>query len=213
MTVQSISPNELFTVRIYKNLVARPDTKWANTYELVCRQAKEDGLAALAAARAALVAYERAFHTELVEFDRAVISTAVPDGSPYNPATFISIGYVGTLGTRAPGVGFQLLPLEMCLLARRTVDYGRAGRALYRGVLAEGDIESPAGKGVLVSGAETQLGTLMDLGEISNDLATAGLELVLVDAARPDIAPRTVRGIVPAGVTVKQVNNRYFDRP
>ena len=217
------SLGELFTVRIYKRLVGRPDRVWANTYEL-----RANATGGTFGQNAELIAqdvmvllanWERSFHLSSVQYDRALFSTYVPDGQPYNPQTFASRDLTGLLGQRDPN-NSEPQPLQVCLLARKQVAVGRNGRNLYRGVLTEAQVTSPGGDPSLTAAARTELSQLVsgvgDFGEtgILEQLNNAGVDLVMASGNTPGSGAlaRPVIGIAATGVVVKAYNNRYFDR-
>jgi len=83
MPLQSVSTNEVFTVRVYK---LYNQYRWANTYEIVAvsdqQNTGETFWRQLADRFASL---ESSILFEPIQVDRIVISSYVPDGTPYNP--------------------------------------------------------------------------------------------------------------------------------
>jgi hypothetical protein len=217
MPVTTIATGNVFSVRVYKRLVERPDRVWANTYEIRATGPNEDGPAGLSNAANGIAAWEAHFHLETVQFDRFVVSTWVPDGEPYAPDSFISSPLTTLLGERNLGeVEGDQAPLQVCFRARFVTEYGRNGRRLYRGVLGEGDFISPGGDPALTAAARAGLLDLMtDTGiatPLPEYLAANGFELVLASLVGGGIASRPVLSLSPDGVTIKKYNNRYFDR-
>lgn len=214
MPINAYTSGSVFTVKVYKRHVNRPDTLWANTYEIRSVKSSfnpaENDLANVKAAASAIANWERGFHWEVVQFDRYVVSTWEPDGQPYSPASFDSTSFVNLLGFRAVA-GVQLLPLEVCLMLRRGVAFGRDGRALYRGVLSEADVEAPAGRARLTALAEGELASQTDPVDLFGDLAAVDFQMVMKGNSAVDVI-REVNTFSPSGVVMKQLNNRYFDR-
>lgn len=212
-TLAVISPGQNLTVRTYKSISGDIGRLWANTYELHCPNGVPDANVALNAVAAAFIGWEARFHAVEVRFDRTVISTYVEDGQPYDPGTFKTIDAGGVSGEREH-TGSELMPLAVCLHARRQVNFGRPGRLLYRGVLAENEVTSPAGTPLLTTSARTALESLMEVGsdfDITAALDTAGFVMALVSGANGENV-RAVVDILPVGVSIKKVNNRYYDR-
>lgn len=216
MTLENLSPGEVLTVRVYKALVSRPDAVWANTYEFQVESGVtvSNGAAAANTLANALVSFEQKIHLSDVRFDRAVVSTFNEDGQPYNPATFVSVPIAGQNGLRVPGT--EPLALQMCLLVRREVALGRVGRALYRRVLQESDVNAPSGTPSISDVALPSLGGLLDTAffDLTNDIDGTGLSLVMASRVAPvgALVVRPVTALTVAGVSVKKFNNRYFDR-
>lgn len=217
MGVDIVGNAEVFTVRIYKRLVGRQDLEWANSYELRATASNADGPGALNDAVAALVGWEKNIHLSDVEYDRAVVSTYVPDGQPYDPTAFLSVPIVSTNGSRSLG-GSQALPLQMCLLIRKQVAYGRNGRNLYRRCLIETEVAAFSGDPVLEGAAQAALqervNDLVGDGDIFQTLGLAGFELVMASGVGVGVptSVRKVSALVVAGVSIKPYNNRYYDR-
>lgn len=215
MSIDLWNPLDLFSLRVYKRLAGRQDLVWANTYELQVRSNAEGGGSEQARIAAEFVAgFEATFHLSDVVFDRAVFSTLVPDGQPYDPDTFASYGLAGIVGTRPSGAPMSL---QNCLLVRKEVKFGRAGRFLYRRCLDESEVSAASGDPVLTPTAATSLNTTLS-GPVGTEesfiagLASVGLDLVMAGIAGGVQRVRAVSGLTAAGVTVKPYNNRYFDR-
>lgn len=214
MSVAQPIAGEVFSLRVYKNLEARPDLKWANSYEFRLLPGTTIVASTLENIVSAITSWELAFHLNRVVFDRAVVSTWVPDGQPYTPTSFQSIPLGGAKGARqADLLNTDIAPLQLCLLGRASVAFGRNGRRLYRGVLVEGDFTSVAGEAVLTTSGLADIVSKMQVGgqNIAQLVEGEGAELVMKGSSGADVV-RVVNGISPAGVVVKQLNNRYFDR-
>lgn len=217
MTVTSLTPGETFTARLYKRLTTNPALGWANSYEVEYTGSlvTSGGAALLESMAQVVVDFEQVFHMPQVRFDRCVISTAVEDGVPYNPATFISVDASASVGGRGTD-GSGLEPLHTCLLVRRQVPYGRQGRALYRGALQDSETTAQAGQIALTSAAQASIGTIIQ--SASADFLAAldaiGFSLVMRGGTTVGgtVDVRTVQGMSLAGATFKQLNNKYFDR-
>lgn len=216
MSIDLWGAGDLFTVRIYKRLATRPDLLWANTYELQVNGIGEGSGAEAAEVVVQTIAdFEATLHLADVRFDRGVFSTFVPDGSPYDPDTFASYSLSGLSGLRTPdGDAAQL---QTCLKVRKAVPFGRAGRWLYRRVLAEADITAPAGDPILDTEIVSALNDLLDgTGEGAVNLISRldgdGVNLVMAGVAGGVTRVRGITALTADGVTVKAYNNRYFDR-
>lgn len=220
MTLAFIAAEEVVTVKVYKRLTQRQDLLWANTYEMRSASTQGDsGSEVVNRLVQVIVAFERRFHLTDVTFDRAVVSSYVPDGEPYNPETFVSIPLAGLTGLRGVGAS-QAVPLHMCMLVRRQTEYGRNGRALYRRCLLEDDVQAASGDPTITTAAEPVLNELVQgaYGEpeatFLDQLAVEGWAPVLASGVGVGV-PSNVRFVTQqsvAGVVVKKYNNRFFDR-
>lgn len=208
MSILNPVNGEIFTVRIYKYHANSPDRIWANTYELQAQVGPD--YAELLAAGQKLVAMEKLIHATAIEFSNMVISTYVPDGEPYDPASFVSISQSGA-GNRTSGTA-ELLPTGLVFYVSRNVLSGRQGRLFYRGALFESEMHAPAGTPRLTDPAamETML---------QNSITTAGVDDMF--AAGPDpfylvmasgTNTRTLTGMTAKGVRQVRVDHRYYDR-
>lgn len=205
------SGNFYFTVRMYKKMATNPAIQWANTYEVY-----KKFTAALTADDyqdlvTNLLSFESAFHGNDVLFDRAVVSTFVEDGQPYNPESFITFPLMDTPGERSAAFG-EFEPLNVVLFVRRSVPFGRNGKLYYRRVLVEAEVASPAGVARLTTGAgihtefANAYSTWLALYTDGDDERFA-----LVMAATGQ-TPRNITALAVAGVRVVKFNNRYFDK-
>lgn len=209
---------ELFTLRVYKALGARPDLVWANTYELRATDsgAGSGGAATVRDITEFVASWEARFHCTDVQFVRGVFSTYVPDGEPYNPASFVSVPLPTVKGLKT--YNSDPAALQVCFRARREVEFGRTGTALYRRVLQEGDLGSPGGDYTLSTGTFDALDALLQGapggGTFAGELDNRGVELVMAKGGGPGagVLARRVIAMRAGGVTVKKYNNRYFDR-
>lgn len=212
--------NQVLTVTTFKRLSTAPDKVWHNTYEVAVTEAGSAIDVRLPSLGVLFAAFEEPIHLPDVEFVRTVVSTYVPDGEPYNPATFASYTNVGLVGVRDEEVAADRLPLEMCLRCTRNVNFGRRGMLLYRRALVKADVESIAGKPALSGAAleyfENAIERNFNFGGTSANLEThldeLGLNLVMAAGPEGDTNLRSVTAISPEGVSVKKMNNRYFDR-
>ncbi len=221
MTITDWAAGEVFMVRVYKRLASNPAVVWANSYEMSADTARSGGAEAGRDAAFAIASWEALFHHAGVQFDRAIFSSWVPDGAPYDPTTFTVRPISGLVGARSIG-GTEPLPLQATLFLRRNVAFGRPGRALYRGVLFESDVTSPAGtpaltdqaRGDLINRVTSNLPPPFPAQKLGDYLASQGLSLVLAGGQGP--TPTNVRAVLsftPAGVSIRKFNNRYYDLP
>lgn len=205
--VLALDPGAVITLRIYKRLSTNPAIAWANMYELAIGSEGTDD-STYDAMVANFVAFEKAIHLADVEFDRAVVSSYVPDGTPYDPATFI-VKPLSGLGQRPliqPPVS-----LHNCLFARREVAYGRAGKAFYRRCLYRTEVISPAGTLALEAGAGITDAFDDALAAIEPNFGNSGPPYLVMKSNI--LVVREITNFVPAGVRNVQYNNRYFDVP
>lgn len=211
MSIVTPGAQERFHIRIYKELTTTPSPRWANTYEV--RNEGGASMLHLLDAVQALYELERAMHLTDVRFDRAVLSTWIEDGTPYDPSSFTVIP-LGLEGTVVPSGG--ALPLNVVLHIRRKVIFGRPGKVFWRRALGEGDIEAPAGRVTLSAAAEGTIETRLAAAMVSSDaieMTTEGtnpIKLILAATGQPD---RLVDNLLLQGANVTKFDNRYFDVP
>lgn len=192
------------SVRIYKRKASNPSIVWANTYEVY----KPAGPVAnvLMTDVNNMVGAEANIHLESTQFVRALISTWVPDGEPYNPLSFVSVPLT-QIGSRSEA-GSAAEPLQMCYRIAFKTMYGRQGFRLYRNCLLESDVAAPSGVPILdYSGTQSGFAAFQTAMSAYFD-DTEPPYLVLASAGNI----RTVTGVSEAGVTVKKFNNRFYDR-
>lgn len=195
----------VISVRIYKRKISNPALEWANTYELQQVEAMTNSLQYENIANG-IVEAERQVHLASTEYTRAIISTWVPDGRPYNPLSFVTVP-LNQLGQQDE-TGAQAEPLQVCLRVAFQADFGRQGFRLYRNALTEADVTAPGGIPVLGFGNVSTRFNAMATA-LQPYIGTSGDPyLVLASAGNT----RTVTRLSLAGVTMKKFNNRYFDR-
>lgn len=215
MSIDIWTSGDLFTLRIYKRLVNRQDLAWANTYELqVTPSGAGSGTAEAQQVSNVVAEFESLLHLSDVQFDRAVFSTLVPDGQPYDPDTFASYDISGVSGQRPTGAPMSL---QNCLRIRKGVPFGRAGRFLYRRCLDETEVNSLSGDPVLTGAARDTFDSILvaplsTTDDFLTSLGVLGVRLVMVGVAGGVTRVRGVESLSANGVTVKPYNNRYFDR-
>jgi hypothetical protein len=200
---------ERFTLRIRKSHTANPSVVWYNTYELQVIAAVD--LPDLKTFCTNVVEYEAMLHRPTTKFESFTISTHAPDGEPYNPSSFVTVPLTNTGGN---GSGLdQAAPLHICWRVAVETPVGRLGFRLYRNCLSEGDVHAPAGLPVLEN--PIAMSVLLD-GAISggpiDGMISGGaspVQMVLIGRLG---GIRFVEAITSAGITVKKLNNRYFDR-
>jgi hypothetical protein len=212
-TLENIEIGEVLTVRTYKVVPGVP-LAWANTYEVVSNVAAEDiqlSQIRLNTLKNVIVDFERSLLCDNFIFDRIIISTYVPDGSPYNPFTFVSNAI------NAPGLyylpGRKPLPLQFCALVKRLVSYGRLGNLLLRGIVYNEDVEiTPSGPVI----GQVRLNQIQNaLDTFYNQLRTNDFDLVM--ARGSDVVETSTLRIVSGlsakkDMRFKKLDNRYFDR-
>lgn len=209
MTVTSYVADDLFVIRIVKSLYANPDNRWANTYEI---QANDVGTSAeLLAISLKLVGFEAELHGPGVQFRQLAVSTWEEDSVPYAPAAFLSYAL------NQPGIrtlSGSPLALNKTLSIARVVPNGRLGHLFYRGSLAEGDIEAPAGIDILTNAPSVV--TAVSVAVTNADLAdhfmfgADPLKLVMVTKSGDNIRP--VVGLTPVGVSSVPTDHAWYNR-
>ncbi len=200
----SITAGLPFSVRVIQS-ANEGATKWANTLEYVASSdLDENGASALAAQ------VGEAFRSVLInryKVEKIVVSTWVPDGQPYNPDSFISFAY-NLQGLRGR-FGDDPVDLSICLRIDKRASSGRSGRMLLRGVLHEGMLKTVGGRYNFENPAPLDS---VDWGDGINRL----FSLVNVPQGRMHLVSnmyqRAVLQLSVAGITIKKLNNKYFDR-
>lgn len=215
MSVTAPATDELFTVRIYKSVDVASDQVWANTYELQTAAAATS--TDLDDAADKLVAFEKAMHHDTVVFRRAVISTYVADGAPYNPLSFVSKSLTGAGSIASPAAAL-VLPLQVALFIRRDVLAGRAGKLMFRQALGEGDVEGRFGQVRLTS--PTTVNSVLAAAIVSSTIngmfgpvPTDPVRLVMCSGPTGVGTVRFVQGMTAVSARIVKYNNRYFDVP
>lgn len=210
MSILDPTPGEVFMIRLHKRLSTNPALSWVNTYEFLAGSTTE--YTNLIACKDGLLELEEAIHLSDVQFFKSVISTWVEDGTPYDPTSFVSITEAG-VGQRSAA---DPEPLNVALRVNRQVATGRQGKLFYRRVLAESEVQSPAGSASLTTLAAGALQTLMD-GVIGGTTLAPYFDITdsLGNICMTDNAGNTrlVTDLLVNGVSVVSYNHRYFDRP
>ena len=210
MSVISYADKDLFVFRVIKSHVSNPSQEWANSYEV---QALAAGNSTnLTDLGDSIVAFEKAIHSQAVQFVRLLISTWQADSVPYDPLAFITVTLTG-VGTRE--TSGDLLGLSNCLAVARPAPSGRFGHLFYRGVLTEDDVEAPAGKTILQDKAaiQSEIGAALTSSALDSYLdftITAELEISLVSADGETVRP--VNTFVVQGVSQLPTDHGWFNR-
>lgn len=148
MSIESPTANELFSVHIFKALTQSPTLVWCNTYEVIAigETVTYDDLLNMCDA---FVAFEQDMCLDDVSFQKVVLSTWTPDGTPYDPSTFVSKS-LSMRGSIVSGAT-EIMPLSIVLNITRAATVGKKGRIALRGALTEADIISNTGTPRLVA--------------------------------------------------------------
>lgn len=198
-----------FVFTINKRLVANPNKKWNNSYEVI--SIASGTLGDLVACGQALVAYERWFHTQDCHFVDWEVRTGARDSNPYNPESFYQqpINLPGQVAPRAQ----TLLDLSVALWTNRAVLTGRLGNLFYRGILAETDVRGDSGSFALNDGGywAAQVNTAQSYIYDYLSLGTNPV-LKLVMIGPNGEFPRPIVRFDVNGVTISKKLRRYFDR-
>lgn len=210
MSVLDFGDGDLFIVRVVKFLASNPDNKWANSYEF--RATAAGDATTLNSLISSLIIFEQGLHFSTVHFDHVIASTWAPDSVPYDPEAFLSVpqvatGLVGDAG--AP------ISLDKCLSVRRVAASGRFGHLFYRGALAEGMVEAPAGKTVLTTPSALQeaVDENLDVSEFDSYIgnpAAGPMQLVMVSKTGAQV--RNVASLKVAGVGTVPADHAWFNR-
>lgn len=200
-----INEGEVISVRVIQS-ANNGSIKWANTHEyvaLVTLNYDEQSQVAATIANAHAGVLLSPYRVEKV-----VVSTWVPDGQPYDPDTFVSFPF--NLPGQRSRTSSDPVDLAVTLRIDRRSVSGRAGRMLLRGVLTEEMLYTVGGRynyqapggldGVDWAAGTAALGSLINIG--------GGLQMVMASSA----GTRNVAQLTIAGVSIKKLNNKYFNR-
>lgn len=208
MAITQLSPEDIFSVRIFKHLATNPLMKWSNTYEF--RATMDVGVSVCDSAIQAVTQFERAIATSAAVFDYAIASTGVRDSQPYNGDEFYRT-QLNMVGARPANVD-QPVPQEICLRIAFGAVSGRTGFRLYRASLFPAEVKNSAGQynfndrtaitGIVNNAISTSFLADWMLG------GENGAVLVLAN----DINVREISNIGLAGITIKKLNNKWFNR-
>jgi hypothetical protein len=211
--INRLEEDEVLTVRTYKT-VPGAQIAWANTYELIVDNPSQDVTEVttrLNNLRNAFITLERGLLNAAYTLDRIIISSYVADSQPYDPFTFVS--YTVSLPGQFTSGSNPLVPLQLCVLAKRLTNFGRQGSLLYRGIVTRNET-TVTPTGTVISAARVTA-----IENALNNFLTAirqlGFDLVMA-RGREQVEIGTLRRVV--GIEVKQdmrfkkLNNRYFDK-
>jgi hypothetical protein len=212
-TLENIEIGEVLTVRTYKTVPGSP-IAWANSYEVVSNIATSDTQTSSARINNLINIisnFERAILFVAYVLDKIIVSTYVPDGTPYNPYTFVAqaINLAGQYAT--PGYG--PLPLQLCTLVKRNVPFGRLGNLLFRGIVSTRDADITSSGTIITAARINQIQDALD--SFLNQLATNDFTLVMA-RGRNVVETSTLRVVTGLNarrdMRFKKLDNRYFDR-
>lgn len=211
MTVVDYVASDLFIVRIVKYLLANPSNKWVNSYEFT---AIADGdTTNFVTLTGSLVSFEAEIHSNLVAFDRVIVSTWQADSTPYDPTSFLTIPLT-QIGQRSE-IGIDMQPLGMAWRVNRVPVSGRNGNLFYRGALYENQVYSPAGTPVLStpSASETILQDAITNNGVDSYLTSgtpADFLMSMIDATGSVV--RSVTTLTSDGVSLIKQDHQWFNR-
>lgn len=213
MSVLVPEAGEVFTIRTYKHQDIAVTSSWANTYEAQATTGVVFG--DLTTMAAIIMSFEKRMSQDTVIVDRAVVSTWIPDGQPYNPASFVVVNDGGSGLVTSPAAD-EVLSLDICLHLRRDVASGRQGKLFLRGALDEGDVAGRYGDIYLTdaAGIEARLSdAVSDSGlDAYMGLAESSLKLVMASLIGEDVITRTINQLVSVNAKIVKLNHKYFDR-
>lgn len=213
MSVLFPEVNEVFTVRSYKHQDIAVSSSWANTYE--CKNVGAADVDDLRTLASIITSFEKRMSQDTVIVDRAVVSTWIPDGMPYDPTSFIVVDDGGAGLVTSPAAD-DVLSLDICLHIRREVPSGRLGKLFLRGALDESDVAGRYGDIYLTNYAGIAL-------RLSDALADSGLDAYMGPSATPLVLTmssyigegtidRAITGLTVVNAKIVKLNHKYFDR-
>lgn len=196
---------------IYLAETAGGPVRWANTYEFASVDEGGPDAVGVQAILDGLVLYAQGLLRANFLVERIDLSSIAEDGKPYDTTTFLS----RTVMVRGAVLASEtLLPLFNCLLVKKSVEEGREGSLLLRGLLTEEDIVSDPLTGAVSLVSRETLDNLVVLAY--NDLydACAGIAIPSLVTAVGGVVSnsRAITRLFVKGVTAKKLNNKYFDR-
>ena len=210
MSVLDYADGARFIIRTIKYHVNNPSDKWANSYEV--QAIATGGISNLQDLQESIVSFEMALHRNIVQFDRAIISTWSADSVPYDPEAFAvtPLNVTGAIGE----VG-DSLALDKVLSVARVAASGRSGHLFYRGVLSEADVSSPAGRTILTDrpGIQAQVDAAVTTSGLADHLgptSESGLRLHMID--KTGTISRVVIDLQVKGVTTLPTDHAWFNR-
>lgn len=208
--MSALSPveGEVFKATVFKSLIANPAIVWRNTYELV--MGGSPSTVTLTSALGILGSFEQNIHLNTTRILYAIGSTWNEDSNPYNGDEFTRLD-INEDGIITPTGEPE--PLQVCLRVAFGVTTGRVGFRLYRGALGEGDVVSSAGTPALsnLAGINTRISNAITASSLNDLIGTSIGDMGLI--LKSDTGQRLVGSIGAQGVSVKKLNNKYFNAP
>jgi hypothetical protein len=206
-SIVAYDPGSFFILRIHKSWVGNPALRWTNTYEMV--STGPGGLPELIAAANKVYTLERACAGYPAFFDSFTIGTWEPDGTPYDPNTFVTYG-INTVGQRTFNGDPE--PAEMSVFVRKVLQTGRQGRVMWRANLAEGDVNSVGG---LPGFANNGYATAFNAAKVSSGIPAMFFggddPIHLASLTATGDHWREVMDMTVNSVRNVNMNHRYFD--
>ncbi len=205
-------------ISVFKNWGGGINQGWVNTYEFLDQTEPPITSAVWQQAVNALVSAEQKIHCAPVAFQRAVVASYQPDGTPYNPSSFVTIP-LAVSGSRAM-FGEQALDLNAVFNVKRVPASGRNGKLAYRGCLLETDVDATSTGfwKIIPNGPLTDSGSLFTLYlENMQPLleGSIGPQLVMISglgtAASPSVS-RAILTLVSGTAGFNRMNHRFYDR-
>jgi len=159
------------------------------------------------------VSFEAEIHTELVAFDRVIVSTWQPDSTPYDPTAFLTIPLT-QVGLRSD-VPNEVEALGIAWHVKRVPVSGRNGGLFYRGALYENEVSAPSGIPVLSVPAdnETILQDAITNNGIDSYLTSgtpADFLMSMIDATGSVV--RSLTTLTSSGVSLIKQDHQWFNR-
>jgi len=196
-----------FNLSVFKSPIAQPSVRWVNTYTLRVPDATSPDEVPVGIAES-FVEYEREFLFDNYQITQTTLSTWAPDGTPYNPASFVTTPWQEP-GLRDDADALQLSLRDVLYVRRRTTS-GRNGKLMYRGCLYVGDVENPAGEYGLLEAAPIKADFEAAVSSLEGSMPIEGFDMVLITADPDDLRPITALEL--AGVRSVSRNHRWYNQ-
>lgn len=161
-----------------------------------------------------LATFHKHIATTLVWFEQWSCRTAAHDSDPYNPPSFYTEP-IGEAGEWVRGGATQLLDFDAALRLVKRTAVGNNGALVVRGMLAEEDVQAPAGKwelnniAVILAKLNEGLDVNTNLRQILQGTAAVALRPCLYGPNGE--YPRFVTDVEIDGVSIVKRNHRFYN--
>lgn len=213
MSLLNPQVGEAFRVRTEFYHQTNPAKKYSVNNTVIC--AANTVLAELTDLTSVLATFFANICYNPMVISRTVVSTFVPDTSPYQGDEFY-VNEHNLQGLRILG-GKMLLPLKIAMFISKQIATGRSGKMFLRGALAEEDVEfgqelfAPSG----IANLDGVVEDAVSISGISSYFyaSESSLKLCVGTNAGVIINPRLVENFEFKGIRSVSVNHRYYDQP